>query len=329
MKKIIVTAAVVLIAIVACAKNTSNVRIYTEMRPEVNYVTHLYTLAGLGFSDEEYVAKYGNTVSDADLNVLRKNASLLTFGKGEGGMLAGAFFFGVSGNDISSATDMKVFMDSLASQAQAAGSPKDILDAANAIAKVYKDNYGRYLTEVYPKAKADMEARASQLNGMLEKNEFVTNWEHVTGYTWTHGDYHWLLYRAGINGPSYNNLNENTNTVYYNQPVAYQYDMFSHEFGIFLMMEKIDPVFNELKDYCSKMQGKNDFTYVPWSAFESLACWYNCMIAGHKTEDFKNFGEADVKEFCRIYDKLANCGISDPVTLYRTAVVHYLRDHKS
>ena len=38
------------------------VNILFEIRPEVNYVTHLYTLARLGFSDEEYTAKYGNTL---------------------------------------------------------------------------------------------------------------------------------------------------------------------------------------------------------------------------------------------------------------------------
>ena len=30
------------------------------LNDKVNYVIHLYTLAGLGFSDEEYTAKFGN-----------------------------------------------------------------------------------------------------------------------------------------------------------------------------------------------------------------------------------------------------------------------------
>jgi len=33
-------------------KQAGDVQILFEIRPEVNYVTHLYTLAGLGFSDE-------------------------------------------------------------------------------------------------------------------------------------------------------------------------------------------------------------------------------------------------------------------------------------
>ena len=30
------------------------------LNDKVNYVIHLYTLAGLGFSDEEYTARFGN-----------------------------------------------------------------------------------------------------------------------------------------------------------------------------------------------------------------------------------------------------------------------------
>ena len=195
--------------------DAAEARILFEIRPEVNYVTHLYTLAGLGFSDDEYTAKYGST--------------------------------------------------------------------------------------------------------------FVKDWERVTGYTWRRGDYHWLLYRAGQKGPSYNNLNDSTNTVWYNQDIDYQLAMFSHEFGIFLMQDSIDPIVEEFKEYTRKLDSDRDLTYVPWSAFESLACWYNCKIAGRKTADYHAFGEADVKTFCQIFDSLSKDGISDPAELYRKGVKEYLK----
>ena len=53
-------------------KQADKVRIMFEIRPEVNYVTHLYTLAGLGFSDEEYTTKYGNTLPKAAIDTLKK-----------------------------------------------------------------------------------------------------------------------------------------------------------------------------------------------------------------------------------------------------------------
>ena len=76
------------------------IKILMEIRPEVNYVTHLYTLAGLGFADSAYAAKYGNTLPQAAIDTLQKYKDYLTFGQGEGGMLAWPFFFGVSAENI-------------------------------------------------------------------------------------------------------------------------------------------------------------------------------------------------------------------------------------
>ena len=59
------------------------VKLLIEIRPEVNYVTHLYTLAELGFSDSTYAAKYGNTLPKAAIDTLQKYKKYLTFGQGE------------------------------------------------------------------------------------------------------------------------------------------------------------------------------------------------------------------------------------------------------
>ena len=53
------------------------VKLLIEIRPEVNYVTHLYTLAELGFSDSTYAAKYGNTLPKAAIDTLQKTASAI------------------------------------------------------------------------------------------------------------------------------------------------------------------------------------------------------------------------------------------------------------
>ena len=302
----------------------TDIKILAEIRPEVNYVTHLYTIAGLGFSDEEYVAKYGNTIPQTAIDTLKKYKDYLTFGQGEGGMLAGPFFFGVSKENIPNADSMQVVMDLVKVEGRKAQAPDNILKAVDAIAKVYVDNYSQYLQQVYPAAKADMQERTNILNHRLQDNSFVKDWERVTGYTWKRGDYHWLLYRAGKHGPSYNNLSENANTVYFNQSLNYQLAMFSHEFGIFLMQDEIDPIYQEMRDYVDTIESDKDLTYVPWSAFESLSCWYNCQIAGKETEDYHNFSEADVETFCQIYDRLSEQGIKDPAELYRKGIMEYL-----
>lgn len=301
------------------------VKLLIEIRPEVNYVTHLYTLAELGFSDSTYAAKYGNTLPKAAIDTLQKYKKYLTFGQGEGGMLAGPFFFGVSAENIPNVDSMQVMMNVVLNEGKKTNAPVDVMAAVRAIAKVYVAHYDAYLKNIYPQVKADMEERRQMLSQRMQKLSFVKDWERVTGYTWHRGDYHWLLYRAGQKGPSYNNLNDSTNTVWYNQDIDYQLAMFSHEFGIFLMQDSIDPIVEEFKEYTRKLDSDRDLTYVPWSAFESLACWYNCKIAGRKTADYHAFGEADVKTFCQIFDSLSKDGISDPAELYRKGVKEYLK----
>ena len=304
------------------------IKILMNIRPEVNYVTHLYTLAELGVSDSAYAAKYANTLPQAAVDTLQKYKDYLTFGQGEGGMLAGPFFFGISAENIPNVDSMRVAMNIVMNEGKKANAPADVMAAVRAVADVYVAHYDAYLKNVYPQVKADMEERRQLLSQKIQEQSFVKDWEWVTGYTWHRGDYHWLLYRAGQKGLSYNNLNDSTNTVWYNQDINYQLAMFSHEFGIFLMQDSIDPIVEEMKDLIkreqSKLVSKRDLTYVPWSAFESLACWYNCKIAGRETADYRAFGEADVQTFCRIFDRLSKEGISDPAELYRKGIMKYL-----
>ena len=178
-------------------KQADDAHILFEIRPEVNYVTHLYTLAGLGFSDEEYVTRYGNTLPKAAVDTLQKYKDYLTFGQSEGGMLAGSFFFMVSADTFANADSLQEVMDKYQEMAKSYNSPADIMNIANAIAKVYVDNYDNYLKTVYPQAKKDMEKRQNLLSQHMQNHSFVKDWERVTGYQWHRGDYHWLLYRAG------------------------------------------------------------------------------------------------------------------------------------
>ena len=59
-------------------RTRQEVKILIEIRPEVNYVTHLYTLAELGFSDSTYAAKYGNTLPWTAIDTLQKYKEYLT-----------------------------------------------------------------------------------------------------------------------------------------------------------------------------------------------------------------------------------------------------------
>jgi len=125
------------------SKQADEVKILFEIRPEVNYVTHLYPLAGLGFSDEEYTAKYSHTLPKAAVDTLQKYKDYLTFGQGEGGMLSGTFFFMVSAETFANADSLQKVMDKYQEMAKIYNSPDEIMNIANAIAQVYVDNYDR------------------------------------------------------------------------------------------------------------------------------------------------------------------------------------------
>ena len=125
-------------------ERNDDIQILVEIRPEVNYVTHLYTLAELGFSDSVYAEKYGGTLPKTAIDTLQKYKDYLTFGQGEGGMLAGPFFFGVAGESISNAESMQVVMDRVVNEGEERNIPADMMTAVKAIAKVYIHHYGLF-----------------------------------------------------------------------------------------------------------------------------------------------------------------------------------------
>jgi hypothetical protein len=45
-----------------------------------------------------------------------------------------------------------------------------------------------------------------------------------------------------------------------------------------------------------------------------------------ETEDYRNFGNADVKTFYQIFDRLSETGITDPAALYRKGIMEYLKE---
>ena len=119
-------------------------------------------------------------------------------------MLSGTFFFMVSAETFANADSLQKVMDKYQEMAKSYNSPADIMNIANAIAKVYVDNYNRYLKDVFPQAQK----------------------AHLTSA-----------------------INHHPSPVYYNQYLDYQLAMFSHEFGIFLMQDSIDPIVEEMKEY--------------------------------------------------------------------------------
>ncbi|MGN0206205.1 MAG: hypothetical protein ACI4BC_03085 [Muribaculaceae bacterium] len=286
---------------------------------EINYVTHLYTLAGICGEDAEYCSSYAGTLPREAIDTLIHYSSYLQFGRTVNGALAGPFFFGIASEDIASREAMEAVVERII--AESASQPDDVKQACRAIGKVYVENYKHYLDSVYPGVKQQLAGRIDTLNALLGENTIIADWQRVLGMKWEYGDYHFLLFRAGENSPSFNDLNKNTNTLYYNLETDFAMAMFSHEFGIFMMRDIITPIFMEMR---AKMDEEGRSPYIPWNAFESLACWYGCKIAGGESADVKYFENADVHTLMEIYSSLEKEGITDIPTLYRSAIARYI-----
>ncbi|MGN0225724.1 MAG: hypothetical protein ACI4A7_06560 [Prevotella sp.] len=287
---------------------------------EINYVTHLFTLAGVCFEDKDYVAEYGWSVKPAAIDSLRKYSKYIEFGRSVNGILAGPLFFGVAACDIRNAEHMDSIVGIIRSMHNDA--PDSVRHALDVIGRIYTDNYDSYVKDVYPRVRQQLSSRIGIISERLGENKIIDNWERVLDKEWKHGDYRFLLFRAGEKGPSFNDLNENTNTLYYNLDLDYTIAMFSHEFGIFMMKDELMPIFMEFRQ---KLAEKSpDLLYLPWNAFESLACWYGCKICNGESDDVKYFEDYEVRIFMEIYDGIYKSGVKDFKDIYRMGMEKYL-----
>ena len=109
---------------------------------------------------------------NAAIDTLQKYKKYLTFGQGEGGMLAGPFFFGVSAENIPNVDSMQVMMNVVLNEGKKTNAPVDVMAAVRAIANVYVAHYDAYLKNIYPQVKADMEERRQMLS---QRNSYYGN----------------------------------------------------------------------------------------------------------------------------------------------------------
>lgn len=325
-------------------------RLVLDHRVGINYVTHLFTLARLGYSDEEYSAKYASAVSKKDLDVLEKHKSQLSFALGETASLSRPFFFIPAKNDLKTKSDYLLYrnlwLESLEKRSldfikrydpealELGELPPDEywlecervrLDFLE-VAQVFIDNIERYVTEVYPSIEPELIKKEEAVNARLSKLRVVQDWEDVLGSKWKHGDCTYLLFYAGKDGPSFNDLSKNLNSLHYNMDDAYMMAMLSHEFGIFLMRERMWTVFMEADRQYPPYKSGCTLGRVSWMAFEMLSVYFNTKInGGEKTLDYYLYGHSDPVAFMQIFDSLYVAGTTDAVELYKSGMAEYMK----
>lgn len=327
------------------AKTEPNIGI--DYKIGINYVTHLYTLGNIGYKDVEYESKFGMLLSEKDKTILQEHKDLLKFGQGRVGKLTRCFFFIPAYLDLKTKEEYELYfsyiedaiknkkigpvMDYFPNEKEELFSDEAITAIASVeqefkeISQVYLRNINVYVKDIYPQIVNELENQKKYLNNSIIDKNILVKWQKVTNYTWNKGDYIFLLFRAGKNGPSFNNLSENINSCYYNIDEKYIVDMFSHEFGIFLMFDSIMPLTEKYK--IKYPEYKNEYTIgrVDWMAFEMLSVFFNMKINDKKTMDYYTFKHSDPVAFMEIYSKLYEKGITNPKDLYCKGIEEYMK----
>lgn len=324
-----------------------NASIGTDFEFGINYVTHIYTLGNIGFNDPEYTEKYGHYISEEDKKILQKHNDLLAFGNGKTGALTTYFFFMPAYSDLKTYEDWKNYFEHLQEAInnksfdpiidyipveRRPNLTESYLDELAAVEEEFKKlngvflrNFKPYLEEVYPEIVPELKERKSYLNHLIRNENIINEWQDKTGYTWNKGDYTYLLFRAGKNGPSFNNLSENTNSLYYNIGEKYIIDMFSHEFGIFLMYDSVMPLAQKYKEIYPDYNNEFTIGRPYWMAYEMLSVFFNIKIHNKKTMDYYTFTHADPIAFMEIYSDLYEQGITNPKAMYEKGINEYMK----
>ncbi|MDI9412047.1 MAG: hypothetical protein GX973_07855 [Firmicutes bacterium] len=313
----------------------------------VNYITHLYTLAGAGFEDKSYLEKYGDSIIKEELECLKANAHLMSFLRRDHGPFAGLLYFTPSYFNFTSQDEFAEYLHSWAravKQRDFALFEKYSLNTQNDIGlfqvdddtwenqvlplekiftrlgRIFVDNLDSYKTEIWPEVQPIFMHRAEALNTQIQPN-LINRWEEITGYKFEPGKYKVVLFFAGADGPSWNNVALHKNTAFYNHDAKHMLTMLSHEIGIHTLLPHFRETISDFEDKLPDITAENLYGNVSYMAFESLAAFYNEKIL----KKAQSTGQAsnDYPLFKDIYDALYHPK-RQPLDLYVKGIRLYL-----
>lgn len=330
-------------------KNKTN-QVYTDVELGVNYVTHIYTIAEAGFEDKDYLTKYGDTISIADKEYLNEHSRFMSFTRKDHGPFAGQLFFIPSYFNMRTKKNYENYFQAWIQAIKEksflylekyqcfnhdyremfkADSEKwekilEIEPIYNRIGKIYVDNIENYCNNVWPEIRPWLLKKSQELNKKIEKN-LILKWEKITGYKFKKDAYCILLFYAGANGPSFNNLSLDKNTAFYNYNEKYMLDMISHELGIHILLPYLSKAINKFERNISRINNPEIYGNVSYIALESLATFYNMEVFNRETMDIHSSN--DYNKFSSIYSELYHINL-DPLSIYEKGVEEYIKDLK-
>ncbi len=322
-------------------------RVYTDVEFGVNYVTHLYTLAGAGFYDESYVKKYQSSVLPDDGEFLRQNANLMSFMRRDFGPFAELLYFTPAYFNFETAEEISEYFNawnnavkqkSFLPFARFSLHPEHgiqffgmdnetweqqilpLNEIFNKISQIYVVNLDYYKIKIWPEVKPILVERSESLNHRLQPN-LIGKWEDCTGCKFEGAQYQIILFYAGENAPSWNNLSLDKNTAFYNLRTDYMIAMISHELGIHILRPYLKETILQDEKNIPKIDQPGIYGNVSYMASESLAAFYNERLSDGKLST--GCKSNDYSIFKQIFESLYYPNMQ-PLDLYMQGVNRYL-----
>ena len=290
----------------SCCSN----RQYPENKKEViaiveevpNYIFHLLTLGKIVPEDNEYISLYGDSITIEDQTYLYEHRNLLAWGDGNIGPITHFFLFIPGYIGFQSQAKFNEYFDLLSNVLENDGidifiekydsyfkkieimfGPLDMrsyfqpimqyASEVSAIGRIYKNNFGSYLLNVWPREKEKLDKAAGVINSELQKLDLISQWEKLTKLKFKTNEYQIVLFTGNKNGPNANSLGYDRNTFYYDLSPHVLVQLISHEVGTHILIDDFSRV--------AKI-GRFEYSDV-YMAYENLAEFYTVkFIYGEK-----------------------------------------------
>lgn len=321
-------------------------QVYIGVELGVNYVAHIYTLAGAGFRDEDYIKKYGDAIPPEDREYLQNHSQYMSFAEFDHATFAMQLFFVPSYFNLKTRRDFEEYFQAW-KEATEKKSPlplekyrsyfydynemfkadKDewdkileVVPIFDRIGEIYMNNIEHYSKNIWPEIEPKLLKKSQELNEKIEDG-LVEKWESVTGYKFKKDKYCVVLFYAGADGPSFNNLSLDKNTAYYGLDEQYMLDMISHELGIHILLPHLWDLVEKYRKEIPRINVPNIYGNISYMALESLASFYNKKVLPGETMD--TFSHLDFDKFYNIYSQLYAANL-EPRNMYKEGVKRYL-----
>jgi len=278
-----------------------------------NFLWHILATARIGY-DSEYADQYRDTIQEDDLEYLKSVRSWLAFAEGESGELVVFFNIIPSFLRIDEEIQFRKYFDSLKiafdkkslkpivdafpsanwddkffreflQRAKIPERSNSLMDILGRFTDIYLRSLRPYRDIVWDGAQANMKKRRDELDDFFSREDYIAKWERFLKIPFVSNEYEFILCYSNKNGPDFNSIGYCGNLFYYDKPFSRTCQFLSHEIGTHLLIDV----------YLSLAQTNKYNHRQLYSAYETLAMFYNKLILGVEKLDYSLSNMEDIR----------------------------------